>query len=76
VNELLWNISGMKLAGKNQNTKRETCPIATLSTRNFAWVSLVLNLSLKGERLVNHLIHGTAPEVRWENYCECFVRPW
>jgi len=67
----------MILTGKNQSTHRKTCPSATLSTRNSAWASLVLNLSLKDERLVtNHLIHGTAPEVRWENCHECFVRPW
>jgi hypothetical protein len=39
----------MKLTGKNQSTRRETCPSATLSTTNPIWTDPGSNPGLRGE---------------------------
>jgi hypothetical protein len=47
--------------GENRRTRRRTCPSATLSTTNPAWVDPDANPVLRGERpTTNHLSHGTA----------------
>jgi hypothetical protein len=51
----------MILARKKLKYRRQTCPRATVSTTNFIWAGLELNLGLCGKKLVtNHLNHGTA----------------
>jgi hypothetical protein len=59
------------LTGENRRTRRKTCPSATLSTTNPAWIDPVANPGLRGERpATNDLSHVTAL-VRvlfcWEN---------
>jgi len=51
----------MILARKKLKYRRQTCPRATVSTTNFIWTGLELNLGLCGKKLVtNCLNHGTA----------------
>jgi hypothetical protein len=46
---------------RNQRTRRETCPSATLSTINPTWAALGANPDLQGEKpKTNHLSHGSA----------------
>jgi hypothetical protein len=47
--------------GKTEELRRKTCPCATLSTTNSAWIDPGANLGLRGERpATNDLSHGTA----------------
>jgi hypothetical protein len=49
------------LTGENRRTRRKTCPSATLSTTNPAWIEPGANPGLRGERPAsNDLSHGTA----------------
>jgi hypothetical protein len=45
----------------NRRTRRKTCPIATLSTKNPTWTDLGANPGLSGDRpATNRQIHGMA----------------
>jgi hypothetical protein len=51
----------MKLTRENQNIRRKTRPIATLSTTNPTWTDPGSNQGLRDERpATNRLRHGTA----------------
>jgi hypothetical protein len=52
---------GMILTGGNRRNRRETCPSATLSTKNPTWIDPGANLGIRGEKpAANRLSHGTA----------------
>jgi hypothetical protein len=52
---------GMILTGENRRTRRKTCPSATLSSINPAWIDTGANPGLRGVRpATNDLSQGTA----------------
>jgi hypothetical protein len=52
------------LTGEKRRTRRNTCPSATLSTKNPTWIDPGANPGLRGERpATNDLSHGTAPYI-------------
>jgi hypothetical protein len=57
---------------ENRRTRRKTCPTATLSTINPAWIDPVANPGPRGERPVtNDLSHGTALSLTYLYNVKC-----
>jgi len=70
MNEWAWSI-GRIMTRKNQNTKRKTWPIATLSTTNPIRTGLQVNPGVYGERFRTN-IQSHLPTVGKVTY-ECFL---
>jgi len=51
MNEWVWSIGEIKWTGEIHSSRCETCSSATLSTTNFRWTGLELNLSPHTEKL-------------------------
>jgi hypothetical protein len=46
----------MMVGWEDQSTRRKTCPIAILATKNAMWTILILNLGLCGEKSVTNCL--------------------
>jgi len=59
---------------RNQNTWREICPSATLSSTNSPWIGLILNLDLRGLREVTNCQSRDIAvcHIEWQTVNQCF----
>jgi hypothetical protein len=76
IHECIWSGGGKILTGKKRGTWRETCPSATLSTRNPTWTVLGANPGLREEELAtNRLSFGTTHDDYWHKLYEHISLP-